>query len=103
MLTRGGKDRLSSVDVSIQLSLESDRLDPSSIVLLQMLSLMPDGVLDEDLPKMTPVNINLHNGSSTILQTSLAFRDTHRHLKCLTPIREHIRLASTSDSTDPVA
>src|SRR6201996_2903333 len=53
MLMRGAKTRLSSVDVSIQMSLESDRVmsNPSSVVILQMLSLLPEGVLEEELPE----------------------------------------------------
>src|SRR6201996_9778360 len=75
MLTRGAKNKLSSVDISIQMSLESDRLNPSAVTVLQMLSLLPDGVTVDDLPKMSPVDIDSHNGVLTLLQTALTFRD----------------------------
>ena|ERR1700761_1623615 len=50
MLTRGAETRHSSVDVSVQLSLESDWLNQSAVITLRILSLLPDGVLDEHLP-----------------------------------------------------
>ena len=57
MLTRGAQTRLSSIDVSISISLEGDRVisDPGSTIILQMLSLQPDGVLDADLPSVAPL------------------------------------------------
>src|ERR1700761_8318744 len=76
MLTRGVENRHSSLDVSIQLSLESKRINPSAIAILQMLSLLPDGILDEDIAKMSPVDVDPDKGSSTLLQTALAFRDS---------------------------
>ncbi|KZS90068.1 hypothetical protein SISNIDRAFT_457950 [Sistotremastrum niveocremeum HHB9708] len=55
MLTRGWDSRTSSVDVSIQVSLSSDRLrsNPSSFSVLQILSMLPDGSLAEDLASMS--------------------------------------------------
>src|SRR6201996_9620677 len=91
MLTRGAHTRLSSIDVSIQMSLESDRINPSAIAVLQMLSLLPDGILDADITKMSPANIDPYKGSSTLLQIALAFRDAIGRLKCLSPIREYIQ------------
>ena len=78
ILTRGAKDRLSSVGVSIQISLESDRVmsDPSAGAILQMLSLLPHGISDEDLYMISPAEIDSRNGSSTLRQIALAFRDS---------------------------
>ena len=91
MLNRGEENRLSSVDVSIQLSLDSDRVNTNAVTMIQILSLLPDGVSDEDLAKMSSVDVDPDKGSSTLLQTALAFRDSIGRLKCLSPIREYIQ------------
>src|ERR1700761_2241096 len=41
---------------------------------------------------MSPAETDTHNGSSTLLQTALAFRDPIGRWKCLSPIREYIEL-----------
>ena len=57
-----------------------------------MLSLLPNGVLDDDLHQMTPADIDTQKGSSILQQTALAFRDVQGCLKCLSPICEYIQL-----------
>ena len=76
MLSCGGnaETKSSSVDVSIKVSLESDRLlnDSESIKLLQLLSILPADI--EDLQKMSPKDLNTFQASSTLLQTAACFQ-----------------------------
>lgn len=89
MVTRGLNDRLSSLDVSIAISLASERLArfPGAFNVLQVLSLLPDGIAFANLEQILP---NESDEVTTLLQLSLAYRNTNRRIQCLAPIREYI-------------
>jgi hypothetical protein len=89
-----GYDKRSSLEKSISTSLTSPRIkaNPHALDLLSVLSLLPDGISEEEL---VSIKIPLHQLSkcrSSLLQTSLAFVSEHR-LKALAPIRDYIRRA----------
>jgi cytochrome c-type biogenesis protein CcmH/NrfG len=80
MLENGGEGRLSKLDVSIRLSVESERMrrDPMAIQILALLAFLPDG-FDESAPKVDRFNaylngIDLGKALQTLTRTSLAFR-----------------------------
>ncbi len=92
MVSRGYEGRLSSLDVSIQVSLRSTRFrqEPAARRLLQLLSVLPDGASDVLLAAMTEEGFLVHLASATLLRTSLAFRDPSGRIQTLTPVREHV-------------
>ncbi|KZT34810.1 TPR-like protein [Sistotremastrum suecicum HHB10207 ss-3] len=105
MLSRGfnDRDRRSSVDVSIQVSLRSERIirEPKALKVLQILSLLPDGVGLDDLPAMMRDPEGLHPVLSTLRQTSLIYEDRPScRLKALSPIREYLQLQLPIDAED---
>ena len=53
------------MDVSIQVSLESNHFtnEPNALKLLQLLSLLPDGVAENDLSQMAGDDLNCFRGS----------------------------------------
>ncbi|KAF7323564.1 hypothetical protein MKEN_00576700 [Mycena kentingensis (nom. inval.)] len=87
-----GFDRHANLDVSIALSLESPRLraDPAACKLLQILSVLPDGLAERDLTTALPLD-NPLGGRSTLLRISLAYHTPAKRLTLLVPIREYIR------------
>ncbi|EJD47499.1 hypothetical protein AURDEDRAFT_163367 [Auricularia subglabra TFB-10046 SS5] len=88
MLTRSdGRTRLTSLDASISLSLQSPRMlaVPGAGRLLGILSLLPCGVVDTDV-HLWSMN-NTKKSLSTLLQTSLASLDSDRRVHVLAPIR----------------
>ncbi len=76
MLRRGGAGRLTSVDVSIEISLRSERFksNPDAMRILQVLSVLPNGALLEDLSSMTPGDLNVESAILPLLQVALAYR-----------------------------
>jgi hypothetical protein len=84
--------RLSSLEVSIELSLKSPRFtqEPDALRLLQLLSILPDGAPDWFLASMTANNLSLKPATATLLRVSLATRDGYGHLKALSPVREYV-------------
>lgn len=106
MLVRGTQDRLSSLNVSIgydlrlwmcqvnshSLSLLSPRLKsmPHCVVLLGLLSILPDAVDEADIPLLVPQHIPIRRGISALLQTALIYRPTPTQVRVLAPIREHM-------------
>ena len=97
MVPRGLSDRLSSLDASIQLSLDSERLakSPGAFVVLQVLSLLPDGVECGDLVQMVNSDFDVLRACATLVQCSLAYHEAEDRLQCLAPIREHIACYNT--------
>ncbi|KZT37322.1 hypothetical protein SISSUDRAFT_872889 [Sistotremastrum suecicum HHB10207 ss-3] len=99
MLTRGWDSRTSSVDVSIQVSLSSERLrsNPSSLPILQILSLLPDGALPEDLVAMSEDPSTVPGAITSLRQVALVQQGTCPQgnflprLRSLSPIREFIK------------
>src|ERR1700761_3776602 len=108
MLSNGGyaDTRLSSVEVSIQVSLKSGRItnNAHAIKVLQILSLLPNGIDDDSLVNMATAGLDVFEGSLALLQTALAFRDVLNRPKCLAPIREYVQTSRPLeiDSLRPV-
>lgn len=75
MVTRGIQDRISSLDVSIQISLASPRLlsFPDAVPLLQILSVLPDGADDTRLKVMVPEGFDIAT-SIAVIRVGLAYR-----------------------------
>ncbi len=94
ILRTGGVGRLTSLDVSIEVSLGCERFvsNPDAMKLLQVLSVLPNGALLEDLSSMTPDDLDASTAILTLLQVSLAYRDHQDRLRVLSPIREYVSL-----------
>ncbi|KZS87364.1 hypothetical protein SISNIDRAFT_390484, partial [Sistotremastrum niveocremeum HHB9708] len=101
MLTRGFDSRLSSVEISIEVSISSERLrrTPLAIRILQILSLLPDGVLTSELPTMLYGDgAQLPAAISTLRQVTLIYVEHGSgRLRSLSPIREYIQLHNPLD------
>ncbi|KAJ6473034.1 hypothetical protein C8R45DRAFT_1163377 [Mycena sanguinolenta] len=91
-----GSDKRSNLDTSIALSLSSPRLTTHSggaMDLLQLLSILPDGLSDPELVQSNLVTIipQILACKSVLLSTSLAYLDSKKRLKSLVPIREYLQ------------
>lgn len=99
LLDRGTTHRRTSLDVSIQLSLESPRMKhvPHAVEMLSLLSILPDG-LAEDTEAFRRLTRNIPKAMkciATLRQTTLAYlevsdEDKPRRTRVLCPIREYI-------------
>ncbi|KAJ7486881.1 P-loop containing nucleoside triphosphate hydrolase protein, partial [Mycena latifolia] len=92
-LLSDGHDKRSNLEMSIALSLGSPRLSssPDAKNLLSLLSILPDGITDEDLIMCKVPLPNVPHSRSSLVRTSLAYVDGGGRLKALSPIREYIR------------
>ena len=93
MLTRGD-NRLSSLDMSIALSLNAQRMRdvPAAARLLGLLALLPDGLMDTDVHLCGKAIPQVSRGMSALLQNALATRSLDQRIQVLAPIREHVLL-----------
>ncbi|KAJ6620063.1 hypothetical protein B0H10DRAFT_1115979 [Mycena sp. CBHHK59/15] len=84
-----GYDKRSNLEVSIMLS----RMRSSHCTqdLLDLLSLLPDGVLEVDLLQSNVPVPNILRCKATLVRTSLAYLDATGRVKVLAPIREYIQ------------
>ncbi|KAJ7112261.1 hypothetical protein C8R44DRAFT_932850 [Mycena epipterygia] len=81
----------SNLDASIIMSLGSPRMTPGAKDLLSLLSILPDGLSNEELVQCgLPIQHPL-GSRAALLRTSLAYSDDKQRLKSLVPIREHIQ------------
>jgi tetratricopeptide (TPR) repeat protein len=87
-----GMGRLSSLEVSIEVSLNSPRFkqEPDAMRLLQLLSILPDGAPDWFLRSLTASKLSLDTATVALLRTSLAMRDGVGNLQALSPVREYM-------------
>ncbi|KZV98314.1 hypothetical protein EXIGLDRAFT_832249 [Exidia glandulosa HHB12029] len=93
MLQRGdGTHRLTSLDVSINASILSPRVEatPGSRILLSILAILPQGLVDSDLPLCASAVADPSRMLSTLLRTSLAFRNASDRISVLAPVREFV-------------
>ncbi|KZS87438.1 hypothetical protein SISNIDRAFT_460840, partial [Sistotremastrum niveocremeum HHB9708] len=92
-LSRGNPSRQSSLDISLQISLSSERLQttPEAFEVLQMLSLLPDGVAMPELLSMAPSAFNLAPAVSALRRVALIYDDVNQRLRLLSPVREFVR------------
>ncbi|KAJ7452930.1 P-loop containing nucleoside triphosphate hydrolase protein, partial [Mycena latifolia] len=94
-LLSDGHDKRSNLEMSITLSLGSPRFSssPNAKNLLSLLSILPDGITDEDLIICKVPLPNVAHSRTALVRTSLAYVDGGGRLKALSPIREYIRRA----------
>ncbi|KAJ7452941.1 hypothetical protein FB451DRAFT_1521160 [Mycena latifolia] len=92
-LLSDGHDKRSNLEISIALSLGSPRLSssPHAKNLLSLLSILPDGITDDDLIICKVPLPNVPHSRTSLVRTSLAYVDGGGRLKALSPIREYIR------------
>lgn len=92
-LLSDGMDKQSNLDKSIMISLTSPRMAtyPGSQELLSLLSLLPDGISEEDLELAGIPLPNIGRCCTTLRRTALAFVDRDNRLKALVPIRQYIQ------------
>ncbi|KAA1476423.1 TPR-like protein [Dentipellis sp. KUC8613] len=96
MVHRRAIDQLSSVDFSIMLSLQSPRMmaDPNALVLLGILSMLPDGLQMAKLQKFQTAFANLpymRHGLSTLRHNALVYSPQSGNVSVLSPIRLYMQ------------
>jgi hypothetical protein len=90
-LLHSAPDRESSLDISIQVSLNSPRMKAVSeaFQLLALISLLPDGLENKELLDIVPSMKKSKAALSTLWQTALAYNDRQR-TRVLSPIRAYM-------------
>ncbi|KAJ6600258.1 hypothetical protein DFH09DRAFT_1355610 [Mycena vulgaris] len=93
-LLSDGYDKRSSLEKSISTSLTSPRMksNPHALDLLRLLSLLPDGISEDELVSSKVPLPKIAQCISSLRQTSLAFM-LDRRVKALAPVRDYIRWA----------
>ncbi|TFY54735.1 hypothetical protein EVG20_g9586 [Dentipellis fragilis] len=96
MIHRRAIDQLSSVDFSIMLSLQSPRMtaDPDALVLLGILSMLPDGLQMAKLQKFQTAFANLpymRHALSTLRHNALVYSPQSGNVSVLSPIRLYMQ------------
>jgi hypothetical protein len=91
-LLSDGHDKRSNLEVSLQLSLSSPRMESAqdAKTLLSLLSLLPDGLSDVELTQSKLPLRDPLSCKAALLRTSLAYLDHDHRLKALVPIREYM-------------
>lgn len=88
---RGEQHRLSSLDISIKISLQSPRMtqNPDSFHILRLLALLPDGAADEQhVASIASTTIRYVSRATSVLkQVALVYSRERRHFRILAPIR----------------
>ncbi|KZO96476.1 TPR-like protein [Calocera viscosa TUFC12733] len=86
-----GGHRLTSLDVSIRLSLNSHTMsqNANAAQLLSVLSLLPEGVIISDLPKVLPTVKGIKKSALALVAVALAVSVNGR-LRALSPIRDFV-------------
>ncbi|THU95163.1 hypothetical protein K435DRAFT_859794 [Dendrothele bispora CBS 962.96] len=98
-IVKHGNDRLSNLELSIQLSLDCPRMrqDPNAIDTLAILSLLPDGLskgLLDAFQTHLPRDFSLHSSLATLQRVSLAYSNrttSTERIQLLSPIRHLCR------------
>ncbi|KAF8196249.1 hypothetical protein K438DRAFT_2122310 [Mycena galopus ATCC 62051] len=86
-----GFDRQSSVEASITLSLSSPGITSDSKALLSLLSILPNGLSEEELVQSNLGIPNIFSCKAVLQATSLTYQDSNQRLMVLVPIREYIQ------------
>jgi hypothetical protein len=91
-----GYNKTSNLEVSISLSLSSPRIITAAGTrdLLNLLSILPDGLSDVELVQSKLPIPNVLRCRAALLATALGYMDDKHRLKVLSPIREHIQSIS---------
>ena len=82
----GGKERLTNVEVSLDLSIGSPRMTEGVRRLLSLLGVLPDGIAREDLAALLP---DAEEAAAVLRQVGLALPHDPR-LRVLAPVREYV-------------
>ncbi|PBK98420.1 hypothetical protein ARMGADRAFT_575728 [Armillaria gallica] len=101
---RAQPDRLSSVDISIQITLQSPLLlsNPNTLKLLSVMCHLPNGIptwnslIYKMLPKIPEQTLII----SELLQSGIIYQDNKEGLKLLSPIREYLKTYFLEPDTD---
>jgi serine/threonine protein kinase/tetratricopeptide (TPR) repeat protein len=93
----GGREKLHSLEVSLQLSIDSPRMTEESLRLLSLLGLLPEGVAREDLVALLPESGA--DAASVLRKVGLAY-DQGLRLRVLAPIREYVQRSHTPPEED---
>lgn len=90
-LLHRGADRRSSLDLSIKLSIDSERMRavPEALELLSLISLLHD-VENRKIQSIFPNIVECRKALSTLWQTTLAFNDGSGRTRVLSPIRAYM-------------
>ena len=97
MLQRaGGKDRLTNIELSYELSWSGSRMTSEAKRFLQLLALLPAGLAHADLAAVLP---QANTAARTLRKTGLAFDEANR-LRVLAPLREYVRRRYPPESGD---
>ncbi|KAJ7912943.1 P-loop containing nucleoside triphosphate hydrolase protein, partial [Mycena leptocephala] len=90
-----GHDKRSNLEKSISFSINSPRisLSPNAKHLISLLSLLPDGIMPEEMMAVKIPLPDVRHCQSVLVSTSLAYIDVKGRLKALSPVREYIRRA----------
>ncbi|KAJ7055842.1 hypothetical protein C8F01DRAFT_1318653, partial [Mycena amicta] len=104
VMLSAGFDKRSNLDISISLSLSSPRFTalPGPILLLTLLSVLPDGLSDAELLESGLPIENVLSCKETLLRTSLGYTTGNvggRRLRVLSPIREYMQRHHPLDGT----
>ncbi len=92
-----GKERLTNIEVSLDLSLNGPRMTPEAKRLLALLALLPDGVSYEDLNALLPGEAG--EAAAVLRKVGLAF-DQSTRLRALAPIREYVQRKHAPEAED---
>ncbi|KAJ7459314.1 P-loop containing nucleoside triphosphate hydrolase protein, partial [Mycena latifolia] len=90
-----GHDKRSNLDMSISMSLSSQRMAafPGAQDLLTIISMLPDGISEADVMQCGLPIRNIETCKVTLIRTSLAYVDREGRLKTLVPVREYVQRA----------
>lgn len=83
-----GKERLTNIEVSLELSIECHRMTQEARRLLSVLALLPDGAVRQDLELLLPEHGD--ESASILRKVGLAF-DQGARFRILAPVREYVR------------
>ncbi|KAK7030126.1 NB-ARC domain-containing protein [Favolaschia claudopus] len=92
-LLSAGYDKHSNLELSIMLSLSSPRMlaSPRAAELLDLMSLLPDGISDIDLQQSNLPILDIMHCKTILIRSALAYVDQSGKLKVLAPIREYLQ------------
>ncbi|KZW00746.1 hypothetical protein EXIGLDRAFT_830624 [Exidia glandulosa HHB12029] len=103
MLRRSdGRHRLTSLDASIALSLESSRMNQarSARQLLSLLALLPHGAFSTDISLWACSLPDVSHAISALVQNALVWRTSDDRIRVLAPIREYMLLHHPPQDSD---
>lgn len=87
ILRRGDERSRLNIDVSLGLSIESPRMTAEALRLLSLLSVLPEGIVLENLDDLFPQALE---AAPRLRQVGLAL-DTSGRLRALAPVREYVQ------------